>query len=226
MKKFLLSTLVLFGLFSMNASAQFDFPTNSGKKKAAITPGIGVKVGGTATKLSGDLDNKNEFADGYGYNFEVGALAHLRFGSTKARNGKSPFALQAEILYKAGTAKTVGDEDLKLSHLEIPVVLQVYPFNGKKHLDGLYVEAGPSFAAAISSSPDVINIAGQGEYHTGDLKANDIRVAVGLGYRTYGGFGVGVRYYLGTSELAKNLPLKTNTLEIGLSYTFMFGKKK
>ena len=225
MKKVLFSLLTLFGLFCLNANAQFGSSTDVAVRKSPLTPGIGLKVGGTATQITGDLNSYTKLGDGFGIDFEAGALFHLRFGSSKARNGKSPLALQAEVLYKRNKAKTTGDDDLLLSYLEIPVMLQLYPFNGKKYLDGLYLEVGPSFGVCLSSSPEELVLNTGMSLSTGKLKANDVRVGMGLGYRANKGLGVNLRYYLGTSELAKNIPCKSSGLEFALSYTFMFGKK-
>ena len=104
-------------------------------------------------------------------------------------------------------------------------MLQLYPFNGKKYLDGLYLEVGPSFGVCLSSSPDELELETGMSLGTGKLKANDVRVGMGLGYRANCGLGVNLRYYLGTSELAKNIPCKSSGLEFALSYTFMLGKK-
>lgn len=225
MKKVLFSLLVLFGLFCLNANAQFGGSTDAPVRKSPLTPGIGLKVGGTATQITGDLNSYTKLGDGFGIDFEAGALFHLRFGSSKTRNSKSPLALQAEVLYKRNKAKTTGDDDLLLNYLEIPVMLQLYPFNGKKFLDGLYLEVGPSFGVCLSSSPEELVLNTGMSLSTGKLKANDVRVGMGLGYRANKGLGVNLRYYLGTSELAKNIPCKSSGLEFALSYTFMFGKK-
>ena len=66
------------------------------------------------------------------------------------------------------------------------------------------------------------------EFATGDLKGGDIRVAMGVGYNlglSNMDLGIRARYYLGMSELSKNvLPTKLNTLELSLSMLFNVAK--
>ena len=57
------------------------------------------------------------------------------------------------------------------------------------------------------------------------LKGMDVRPFAGVGYSIPNtGFGLGARYYLGTSKLAENFNSKISNVEFSLSYKFNVGE--
>jgi len=189
-----------------------------------FTMGMGFRAGGTLTSLSGEPD-EGDLYDGMGFGFAAGLTMNMRFGKANSEvekySGRGPLGVQLEVLYRNLSAKTLGDDNLKLNSLEIPLLLQFYPGFKTKGFKTIYLEAGPVFAIPMGASPDELTVGGNRSYKTGDLKPFDIRAAVGLGWRhPRSGVGLNVRYYLGMSELAKNFPIKANTLEFALTYKF------
>lgn len=167
--------------------------------------------------------------DGSGLAYGGGLAANIRFGGKDRKGrpmyGQGLFGIGLELNYRNYTVKTKGSDDLKLGYFEVPVVLQVYPFYASKQVKNLYVEAGVTIAASLSSSPDVL-VAGNATYKTGDLKGNDVKPTFGLGYRfkssaANDGFYASLRYYLGTGKLADNsFPGKVSAAELSVGYLF------
>lgn len=197
---------------------------------------VGVKAGATFSTMSGEPD-ETDLSDGSGIGFSAGVVGRLRFGSGNLGAGSGLFGLQVELKYKLHTLKTLGSDDLSLSYFEVPVLVQFYPFYNSTSsiLGNIYVEGGVAMAASLSSSPDVLTVQPEtGTYYaysTGDLKGFDVRPAIGLGvsipvgkagsdYHVTNAFDINLRYYIGTSELAENFPVKVNALELSLAWYF------
>ena len=123
-----------------------------------------------------------------------------------------------------------------MGYLDVPVLFQFYPLASTTTANGLFLEAGPDFALLMTKSPDKLNLPlnqpypgiQKVEYATGDLNGGDLRIAVGMGYNqsfSKMDLGIHTRYYLGMSELSKNvLPTKLNTIELSLSLMFRVAK--
>lgn len=227
-KTFLLGATL--GLFCLTTNAQ-DLTGNTGRNRTKhsapvdkkFTMNAGIKGGATFSSLSGDANEVN-LADKSGIGYVGGIFFNSRFGKMREGDdlsGTGLFGVQLEFMYRQLCAKTKGSDDLKMGYFEVPIMAQLYPFYKNKGLNSLYVEAGVSIAGTVSKSPDMLTVEDRVSYKTGDLKGWDARIGVGLGYvipRT--GFGIGARYYIGTSELAKNFPIKFNTVEATVSYRF------
>ena len=93
-------------------------------------------------------------------------------------------------------------------------------------MNGFYIEAGIDLAGVLSKSPDALTVFpnnyrfNEVVYHTGDLTGFDCRIPVGVGYTFLNGFDVNLRYYIGTSDLAKNMACKMSSFEVSLSWLF------
>ena len=158
----------------------------------------------------------------------------MRFGrgTRNSQEGTGMFAAGLEVKYTLNSVKTKGEDNLMLGYLDIPVLLQFYPLAGSTTANGLFLEAGPDFALLMTKNPDKLNLPLNQpypgiqtvEYATGDLIGGDLRIAMGLGYNlsfSKRDLGIHARYYLGMSELSKNvLPTKLNTIELSLSLMF------
>ncbi len=203
---------------------------------------LGPKIGGTLTSLRESGDEK--MADGSGFGFSGGIAFQARFGKASANSvgGTGYWSAGIELKYKQNRVKTLafgddGEENasLSLGYLEIPVYFHVYPFARISSLNSLYIEAGVSFAPLITRSPKSLDLPYPSQdvswktYYldsdAGKLKGGDIRPIVGLGYvipKT--GLDINVRYYIGTSDLAGNMPYKMNSFEFSLAWMFNLGK--
>ena len=240
MKKFLfLATAALFGLSGFaqgNETTQFDtFGFTEKEYNHALF--VGPTLGANMTMTSGQAA-KYDLFEGTGIGFTGGVAAKVRFGhgTENSMEGTGMFAAGLEVKYTLNNVKTNAEKNLTLGYLDIPVLVQFYPLAGTTTANGLFIEAGPDFCMLMSKSPDKLSLALNQpypglqaiEYLTGDMKGGDMRVAMGLGYEcdlTNMNLGVHARYYLGTSELSKNvLPVKLNTIELSLSLMFKVAK--
>ena len=141
---------------------------------------LGIKGGVNISNFTGGDFNtvKNKALLG----FHAGGLMRFKFGN---------LALQPEVLFSSQGAKlenTGTEQDYKVSYLNIPVMLQ-YESNG-----GFYLEAGPQIGFKINE--DVPN-------STIDefAKSTDLSIALGLGYHSKIGLGIGGRYNIGVSKV-------------------------
>lgn len=158
----------------------------------------GIKGGANITNFTG-----GDFS-GLGKKVLVGfhAGAYLNFGL-------GPVAIQPELLVSTGGAKFDEiDEEVKLTYVSIPVMVQFKPGGG------FYLEAGPQVGFKISEDIGDSNI----EDFAKDL---DLGVAAGLGY-SFGKFGIGGRYIVGLSKVGDfndgdfDPDFKNSTIQVGL----------
>jgi Outer membrane protein beta-barrel domain len=172
---------------------------------------IGVKGGVNISNFTGgnfDTIKNNAFVA-----FHLGGLLHFKFGK---------LVLQPELLFSSQGAKLehAGNEaTYKVFYVNIPVVLQ-YETDG-----GFYLEAGPQIGFKVSEDiPDMTieNFA----------KETDFSVALGLGFHSRKGFGIGGRYTVGISKVGDfdsqniNPDFKNGVIQISLFYTFFNKNKK
>lgn len=237
MKRFLLLAIAV--VCTLTGFAQIDEEIDVGISDKVYNHAImvGPTAGVTMTMTSGQPSTYDLF-DGSGIGLSGGLAASMRFGrgTRNSQEGTGMFAAGLEVKYTLNNIKTRGENNLKLGYLDIPVLLQFYPLASSMTVNGLFLEAGPDFALLMTKSPDKLNLPLNQpypgiqtvEYVTGDLKGGDIRIAMGLGYNqsfSKMDLGIHARYYLGMSELSKNvLPTKLNTIELSLSLMFRVAK--
>lgn len=228
MKKLFFLTAMF--IVAMTATAQVTF-AGDGDENAQdgigigdprkSTMSIGLKVGANYSTMTKYDEVDLGFKGSVG--FEAGVVLSAHFGKrTKASDpGTGAFGVQIEALYSQHTIKTDFDDNLKLSYFEVPILAKYY------FMPNFNVEAGVCIAGTLSSSPDRLTAAVDEPYPmditfaTGDFKGFDIRPTIGLAYSmSNSGLAIGARYYLGTSDLAKNFSCKVNTIEVALSYSF------
>lgn len=234
-KNILLAIMVLCGLSGFAQSGE-DVNELFSEKEYNHVLYVGPVVGANLTMSSGQP--KYDLFEGTGFGFTGGVAAKVRFGrgTGNSMEGTGKFAAGLEVKYTLNTVKTKTKENLSLGYLDIPVLAQIFPLTGTTIANGLFIEAGPDFALLMSKSPKTLHLdlnepypgLQDIEYATGDLKGGDFRIAMGLGYN-YSmptmDLGVHARYYLGLSELSKNvLPTKLNTFELSLSLMFKTAK--
>ena len=134
------------------------------------------------------------------------------------------FCGQCQAVCPTGALTIKTDiEDFKFSCLEVPVLAQYYI------LPSLCIEAGPTFVTTLSSSPDEIFIPNFEEtstsitdltIKTGEIKAFDVMLSAGVGYKHRSGFTANARYNLGMSELAGNFAGKVSTISVSIGWLF------
>lgn len=248
MKKLLLLLFAAMLCSSVDAQRNRQFRQEEATKKHAFY--LGLKGGLDMTSMP--QPSECDLYDGAGAGFSIGVVGKARFNP--ADNGADPgtglLGAGIELKYKQNTVKTIGTNEkgesnanLSVGYFEVPVYVQVYPFYKSDNMNTFYLEAGPCFAGTLSRSPKTLTVDNlKGDFSSvtynidsdgSKLKGMDVRVMAGLGYdfaikndkgETSSLVGINARYYLGTSELAKNFKSKMNTFEISVSWMFNIGK--
>ena len=214
MKKKLLLLLTVFFAVNVFAQEPIDRP---------FRISIGPKVGINMASMSG-LQEEYNLNPSSGMGFQGGLAANIHFGrrTEYAYGGTGLWGVQVEAMYSQRSIKT-DVEDLKFSCLEVPVLAQYYL------LPSLCIEAGPIFVTTLSSSPDEIFISDFEEtstsitdltIKTGEIKAFDVMLSAGVGYKHKCGFTASARYNLGMSELAGNFAGKVSTVSVSIGWLF------
>lgn len=193
---------------------------------------FGIKAGANLHTLTGSSISSNETKIG-GY----GGVSANFFISEKVK-------LQADALYSMQGTKwetilngfpvPTNDReiqnDINLSYLNIPVVVQYEIING------FYAEAGPQFGVLLSakdkmktidtdrtipSTPVVTSVS-----MTNDVKSlfqsTDFSGVVGLGYKMENGLDINARYNIGFNDVAKApaVQAKNSVFSVGAGYYF------
>ena len=145
----------------------------------------------------------------------IGAGINMRFLKRDERSSVKDglFGLQTGLLYTTAGFKS-GETTVTGHYLCLPLDIQFYP------IPGLYVELGPEAFINIGNKPDKASVGGM-ILNLTDHKANDLKFGFGAGY-VFNAFpaGVSIKYLLGSSDFAENLPWKGNLLQISLFYRF------
>lgn len=211
-KKFLLS--VLFAVTVVNASAQY------------LTDGIGadpvkgnstvvkymIKAGANLTTVSSSIDGM-DFSMAPG--FQVGAAVNLRWGyrSEFSRPGTGIIGFQPELLFSNQSVSLSDGEKLTMNRLALPLMLRLYP------VSSVYMEVGPEVSYLFSTTPDFVTV-GSKIYGVGECSGLATDVALGAGWESKFGLAVGIRYGLGVTSMAKNLPWKTHNVSMTIGWMF------
>ena len=213
MKKKLLLLLIVF--FTVNVFGQgIDRP---------FRILIGPKMGMNMASMSG-VQDEYTLNPSSGIGFQGGLAANFHFGrrSEYAYGGTGLWGVQVEAMYSQRSIKT-DIEDLNFSCLEVPVLAQYYIS------PSFCIEVGPTFVTTLSSSPDEIFIPNFEEtstsitdltIKTGEIKAFDVMLSAGVGYKHRSGFTANARYNLGMSELAGNFAGKVSTISVSIGWLF------
>lgn len=231
MKKFLLLVLVVFATNNVLAQrvrkvgerVDDDIKETPYIIDLSFRISIGPKVGMNMASMSG-LQDELALNLSNGMGFQGGLAANIHFGrrTPKANGGTGLWGVQVEAMYSQRSIKT-DIEDFKFSCLEVPVLAQYYI------LPSLCIEAGPTFVTTLSSSPDEIFIPYFEEtstsitdltIKTGEIKALDVMLSAGVGYKHRSGFTASARYNLGMSELAGNFAGKVSTVSVSIGWLF------
>jgi Outer membrane protein beta-barrel domain len=170
----------------------------------------GIKAGVNISNFTGGDFNTVEHKALIG--FHGGGLLRFKFNN---------FVVQPEVLFSTQGAKikdSTFEANYKINYVNIPVMLQ-YESDG-----GFYVEAGPQIGFKVSENipnSSVENFA----------KSTDLSIALGLGYISKIGLGIGGRYNVGVSKVgdfdASDISpnFKNGVIQISLFWVFFHGKK-
>lgn len=180
-------------------------------KKILFILSLFVSGSAMAQNISGGIKAGANFTNFTGGDFSgLGKKAMVGFHAGGYLNfGLGPVAIQPELLVSTAGAKFEDvNEEVKLTYVSIPVMVQFKPGGG------FYVEAGPQFGFKISEDVKNSTI----EDFAKDL---DLGVGAGLGY-TFGKIGIGGRYIVGLSKVGDfdsgsvDPDFKNSTIQVGL----------
>lgn len=182
------------------------------KKDSPVFCRLGIVAGANLSKFTSSDANKFGFTPG----FNAGAAFNMRFVKRNSRSNAETGLLgfQPEVRYSMIGA---SNPKLKLSYVTIPLMFQVYP------IKNLFIELGPQASFNFAHNPDQLTLQDGTSVQLSKLKANDLMVCFGIGYSGKG-FSIGVRYDLGTSKIAGNLPYKNSVFELNVGYCFKLKK--
>jgi hypothetical protein len=198
MNKFLLLTAAVVG------TAIFVAPSAYAQ---GIGIGVGIKAGGNASRLAGDVANKDYYSTKYGGH--GGLLLNVSF-LKEGMLSMQPEVLFSQRGYKIDnpTAK-VGNSTYNLkgtssyNYLDIPVLI-------KFKLKSFYVEAGPQYSRLLNVKDEeryLLN--GNQASHSNTepslsrVNRNEIGLATGLGIQTNSGLLIGLRYNASFTEFGQ-----------------------
>lgn len=167
MKKIIFLCLVISTLITLNANAQGFH--------------LGIKAGGSATKLDGQ-----PFSNGFNFAYHAGAFAEINF------NHK--WGIQPELLFSQSSTKTLdnvnqitfpGNTNLQLNYLSIPVLLNFKPTKL------ITLQLGPQYSILMNKS-DHLTTSAQNAFKSGDFSVvGGVQLNLGT-LRIYGRYVVGL----------------------------------
>ena len=171
-------------------------------------------------KLHFGLKAGTDYSDFIDTKFETEGLIGFHGGAIIAFEISDRFAIQEDILFSTqGTTvkNKLFKEDIELSYLNVPIVLQ---YHSKI---GLYLEAGPQFNLLIDDYDG---------FNDDFAEKIDVGVVGGIGYHFnrgdgFEGFGIGARYYVGLTKVSEfsfsdfdNTDYKQGVAQLSLFYIF------
>lgn len=171
-----------------------------------------VKAGANFTTVSSSLEGM-DFSMGAG--FQVGAALNIRWGyrTEFSRPGTGILGFQPELLYSNQSVGLSDGNNLVMNRIAVPLMLKAYP------ISSVYVELGPEISYLFGTSPDAVTVASS-VYSVGECSGLATDIALGTGWESKKGFTVGLRYSLGVTALAKNLPWKTHNFSLAVGWMF------
>ncbi|NGX84167.1 porin family protein [Aequorivita sp. KMM 9714] len=167
---------------------------------------LGAKLGLNVASLGGDSYGVGSL--GSRTSFHIGALAEIPL--------KGKFALQPELLYSSEgsnwSAWGLGNSDLKLDYLRVPVLAKFYI------IEGLSAEAGPVFGVLVNASDD------SDEDIKDAFKSFDAAFGIGATYRLNMGVFFSLRYNKGLLDVNDiddySGSNQSNVFQVSAGYSF------
>jgi len=199
-KTFLLVAIAIMG-FSANSVAQESW-------------GFGIKGGINFSTVTGDYFDDPDSRTA----FNVGVLAEIPIANR--------FSIQPEVLYSAqgydfasidqdNIFDTDDNIEYQLDYIQVPVLAKVYV------LDGLSIQAGPSFNFNVNEELDFSPTEDGGEIELSD-QVNDFEMggAAGLEYKLNNGFFIQGRYSYGFTEVFDGSDAHNSVWQASIGYQF------
>jgi len=204
------------------AIATLFISTAAMAQQITIDPEVGLNFGKIRTKISDNSsesdDNKTGLRIGAGVNIGLSQGFYVKPGLYYGNKGSQT------------SSNTLGDYKTNLHYLELPVNLGYqYKINGGK-AGGIFAEAGPYIAYAISGKYKGDNIPVIGstetdiEFGSGTTETNafDWGFNFGGGYESPWGVYLKAQYGLGLGNLSNVDDVKSNNRGWGLSLGYRF----
>jgi len=174
-------------------------------------------VKGITSRLSFGLKAGTNYSDYTGTDFGTSGLLGFHAGAIVNFRITNTLSFQEEFLFSTQGAKIKGDqfgeENINVSYVTVPLLLKY-----RTGL-GLYIEGGMQEGLRVNENT--------AESQTGSFaKRLDLAAIGGLGFQTKSGFGIGLRYVAGLSNVG-NFSLvdvkpnfKTSIIQASLFYIF------
>lgn len=195
-RTFLLVAIAILGFgTSMNAQEYWNF---------------GIKGGVNFSNMSSDGFDDNNSRTG----FHLGLLAEIPVSDR--------FSVQPEALYSTqGTEANgaFGEGEYQIDYVQVPVIAKFYL------VDGLALEAGPSFNFKVEEEYDLENGIFDSETDTDYASSFEFGGALGASYKFNNGFFLGARYTMGFSNVYDSDDfdgdsIKNNGIQAGIGFQF------
>lgn len=174
---------------------------------------FGVKGGVNISTVTGDdFDSPEERTS-----FNVGLLAEIPLTQR--------FSLQPEVYYSGqGFDAAEIDQDnvfdtdenveFQLDYINVPILAKFYL------VDGLSLQAGPSFNFKVNEEIDYQPTNNAGDRDFDEVKDFEFGGAVGVEYKFNNGFLIQARYNHGFTELAENTDAYNSVFQAGVGFMF------
>lgn len=156
-----------------------------------------------------------KFAIG-GLSIETGSTSGIHLGMNYRNRISSKFFFAPGALFSQKGAKIedgLGDEELKLNYLEVPLMF-VYQSDAAK---GFFAEGGPYLAYLLSVD--------DGEGDDEGYRSTDFGIGLGLGY-DFGQFIIGIRGSIGISTIAEDEQFLDEDVSVTNNNGMLYGAYK
>ena len=195
-KTFLLLAIVIIGVSNSSQAQEYW--------------NFGVKGGVNFTNMTSDGFEDNNSRTG----FHLGVLAEIPVSDR--------FSVQPEVLYSTqGTEDETGSftNEYKLDYIQLPVLAKFYL------IDGLALEAGPSFNFLVNEEYDFESNSLDFETDSELASTFEFGGALGASYKFNNGFFLNGRYVLGftdafDSDNFDDDAIKNNGFQLGVGFQF------
>ena len=174
---------------------------------------FGVKGGLNFSTVTGDYFQDPNHRTG----FNIGLLAEIPVADR--------FSIQPEVLYSAqGYDFATVDQDnfldvddnveYQLDYIQVPVLAKIYVLNG------LNVQAGPSFNFNVNEELDYSPTENGGDLELDNANSFELGGAAGLEYKFNGGFFIQGRYTYGFTEVIDGSDAHNSVWQASVGYMF------
>jgi hypothetical protein len=211
MKKVILLTTAL----AMTSSVLFAQNVSFGIKGGIQQTSIALKA------ENGDIEYNLESP---GVGFQFGGVADISVSSN--------FSVQPNLLFNYRSGKMLYGEPGDFSAISVDI-----PINALYHNNGFFIGAGPNFSYGLSGKIKPLEDGGEEldfyeevDGEDAPIKRFEIGANIMMGYQFGSGFALQVNYTRGFNNLVNDEDvseeLKWNTRQFGLTFSYMFNKKK